>query len=144
MNLIIGNTLPRTWKRFGVQHVAAAGAIALGLSLATAAAFTLTGDSTSKPTGPVTTGVSVSAPVAANGVTTYYVVGSQAEATRIEEGMAIAALEAGTGGYESVSPERVVPVIIETPEQETQFQAMLMALQQAEYESGVRVVDLRR
>jgi hypothetical protein len=76
---------------------------------------------------------------------TYYIVGSEAEATRLEEGMAIAALETGSAGYEWISSELVISFVIETPEQEMQFQSALMELQQADpYWSNVRVVDLRR
>ena len=146
MNLTLGNTFPRTWKRFGVQHVALAAAAAIALSVVLAAGFTLSGDSGGgKSTGTIgTSGARISAPAAPND-TIYYVVGSQAEATRLQDAMAIAALEAGAAGYEWVSPERIVPVIIETPDQEMQLQAMLMELQQANsYTGDVRVIDLRR
>jgi hypothetical protein len=145
MNLTLGNTFPRTWKRFGAQHVAVAAAAAIALTLALAAGFTLTGDSGGgKPSGPVGTGSTISARAVPND-TTYYIVGSQSEATRLEEGIAIAALEAGSAGYEWISSERVIPFVIETLEQEMQFQSALMELQHANpYGSDVNVVDLRR
>jgi hypothetical protein len=144
MNLTLGNTFPRTWKRFNALHIAAAAAIALGLSVALAAGITLGGDSASKPSGPVANGAPLSARATQNGVT-YYIVDSQAEATRLDEGLAIAAAEAAQPGYESVLAERIVPVVIETPEQELQFQAALMALQQSDLNaSNARIVDLRR
>jgi hypothetical protein len=145
MNLTLGNTFPRTWKRFGVQHVAVAAAVAIALTLALAAGLTLTGDSGSgRPAGSVAAGSTISTRAVPNDMT-YYIVGSQEEATRLEEGMAIAALEAGSQpGYQPAWAAQAVPIILETPEMEMLFQAELMALQQAGYATGVSVIDLRR
>jgi hypothetical protein len=145
MNLTLGDTFPRTWKRFGVQHVVAAAAAAVALTVALAAGLALTdGSGRGEPVGTAATSSSISAHGTRQAMT-YYLVGSQEEATRIEEGVAIAAFEAGTQpGYQPAS-ERLVPVIINTPEQETHFQAQLMAMQQSDsYWGSVRVVDLRR
>ena len=146
MNLTLGNTFPRTWKRFGVRHVLAAAAAVITLTLALAAGFALTSDSGSgKPSGSAGTGPAISTRAVPNDMT-YYIVGSQEEAARIEEGMAIAALEASSQpGYQPDFSQRVVPVIIESPDQQMEFQAQLMALQQSDpYWSSVRIVDLRR
>jgi hypothetical protein len=145
MNLTLGNTFPRTWKRFGVQHVAMAAAVAIALTAALAAGLTLTRDAGSDKPGSTAATDSTIATRAVPNDMTYYIVGSQAEATRVEEGMAIAALEGGAAGYEWIPPERVIPFVIETPEQELQFQSALMELQQADpYRGNVKVVDLRR
>jgi hypothetical protein len=145
MNLTLGNTFPRTWKRFGVQHVVPAAAAAIALIVALAAGLTLTSDAGGgKPASSAATGSTISTRAVRSDMT-YYIVGSQAEAVILEQGMAVAALEAGAAGYEWISSERVIPFVIETPEQEIQFQSALMELRQADpYWSGVRVVDLRR
>jgi hypothetical protein len=145
MNLTLGNTFPRTWKRFGVQHVVAAGAAAIALSAALTAGLSLS-DSLSGggPAGNAATGRTVSAPAARNNMT-YYIVGSLAEAARIEQGIASAAAEAWQTGYQQVAHNGLAQVVIETPEQEMQFQSALMALQQADpHASNVSIVDLRR
>jgi hypothetical protein len=86
----------------------------------------------------------ISTPAASSGVT-YYIVGSQEEAARIEQGIATAAAEVWQTGYQQVAHNGLVQVVIETAEQEMQFQSALMALQQADpYASNVSVVDLRR
>jgi hypothetical protein len=146
MNLTLGDTFPQTWKRFGVQHVVVAVAAAIAISATLAAGLSLMdGRDRGEPVGTAATSPSISAHVARNTMT-YYLVGSQEEAARMEEGMAIAALEASAQpGYQTLWAERAVPVIIENAEQQMEFQAQLMALQQLDpYWSSVRVVDLRR
>jgi hypothetical protein len=146
MNLTLGNTFPRTWKRLGVQHVVAAAASAVALTVALAAGLALTSNpGSSTKTGSAATNATISTRAAPSDLT-YYIVGSQEEAARMEEGMAIAALEVSSqSGYQTLGAERAVPMIIETAEQQMQFQAQLMALQQLDpYWSSVRVVDLRR
>jgi hypothetical protein len=132
MNLGITNSQASTWKRIKTQHIATAASAAL---LVSALVGGISFRNENSP-GVSRAGSPVAASQPAQPQSFLYVVGSQAEADALLQGIATGGLDAGDSAYRNV-------MVVDTPAAAQDLRIMQGELELSGQANAVTVVDLR-